>query len=212
MAASVSVTARVSCPPCSRIVGRTWTLGAAPGGDVGLLGGGDDKPPPPAPPMDPAALDATGAPLPFSTFPYERVTSSRSRSTYFAATPFGYRSKSAWISSTVHLRFLSSAITRWKSPERDLSAFAPTPRLTPPSRMSCRSSVGRLASFGAAAPLWRALALGAPGAGVWAANAALSSSGPHRRPECSTMRVGSTERRPRARLAFDGKFGVPGTR
>ena len=154
MAASVSVTARVNCPSCSRIVGRTWTLGAAPGGDVGRLGGGGgDDEPPPALLLEPAALDATDAPLPFSTFPYERVISSRSRFAYFAATPFGYRSKSAWIWSTVHLRFLSSAITRWKSPERDLSAFAPTPRLTPPSRMSCRSSVGRLASSGAAAPL-----------------------------------------------------------
>ena len=131
--------------------------------------------------MDPAAEpDATGATPPFSTLPYERSTSSRSRFVYFAATPFGYLSRSAWVCSIVHLRFLSSPTTRWKSPERDLSAFAPSPRLTPPSRMSCRSSAGRLAS--SAAPLRRALALGALGVVVWAANAALSSSGSHRRP------------------------------
>ena len=82
--------------------------------------------------------------------------------------------------------------------------------------MSWRSSSGRLASSGVAAvgegaavALWGAFAPDASGVGACAANAAKSSSGSHRRPEYSTMRVGSAETRPRACLAFEGKFGVP---
>ena len=162
--------------------------------------------------MEPAALDATGAPLPFSTFPYERVTSSRSRFAYFAATPFGYRSKSAWICVDRPFALLELADHAMKEPGARLVRLRADPEADA-AVADVLQELGRQARLvRRRSPLWRALALGAPGAGAWAANAALSSSGSHRRPEYSTMRVGSTEMRPRACLAFDGKFGVPGTR
>ena len=55
-------------------------------------------------------------------------TSSRSRFTYFAATPFGYRSKSAWICSIVHLRFLSSADHAMEEPGARLVRLRADPK------------------------------------------------------------------------------------